>query len=145
MADIVIPDVAQMGVLNELIDTGNFLDALKVGLFGNDYLPNRNTTYANLTPCAFSGYALSSLVVWSDAFQRVEDDQAVIIGDTKVFRSATATPFVPGVVYGWFLILPGTPNILRAVQRFESPVVIDRVDRVVAVTPTWPFNGVMID
>lgn len=135
---LTFPASVSLAALTELIDTGNLLDGVKVGLFQNDFNPTTLTVLADLNPADFHGYALSSAVVWGAPYY----DQAgvpTVAGGQKQF---TATTPLAGsqVIYGYYLV-DGAGTTLIAAARFETPLNILVVGNAIIVVPTLQLQS----
>jgi len=100
------------------------LDGATILLFKNNYLPTKDTVLADLTECTFTGYSRSSAVTWATPQMSSETGVPVIYGDQKSFI-CTATPDPAQSVYGWAIILEGTPDLLVGAELLETPELIE--------------------
>jgi len=99
------------------LGAGGSYDGAKVGLYVNAILPDENTLLADLTQPAFTGYALSSAVVWGglgvDELNRV-----ISVAGIKEFAPSA---IVTGeIAYGAFLV-DGAGTTLLAIYPFDTP------------------------
>lgn len=122
-------------IAEAMIATGGSLDGAKLMLFSNDIIPDEDTVYADLTPCAFSGYAASDVLAWGDPYLDNDSNQWALAPEPVEFRSTSATPYVSGIAYGYAVYMPGTPNVLLFAERFEEFFAFGVPDRVLVVRP----------
>lgn len=122
-------------MLEALIAEDGPLDGAVMMLFNADVTVTENTVLSDLTPCAFSGYAVSDPIVWGDPYLDVETGQWALSCPPVEFRSAGGSPYVPDVVRGYAIYVPGTPNVLRLVEKLTEVVLMDVVDRVIVIRP----------
>lgn len=136
MANAVItPQVAWELMLGELSDSGNLWDGAVVMPFKNNVALGPATVIGDLNECDFTGYAVSSAVVWGDPGY-LPDGTAIVTGDAKVFRVG-ASPTVLNTVYGWALV-NAAKDVLYFARKFESPVVLSTAGQIFAVLPAYP-------
>lgn len=122
-------------IAESLIATGGALDACKIMLFSNDIDPDEDTVYADLTPCAFTGYAASDVLTWGDPYLDGDSGAWALAPEPVEFRSVSGSPYVGDVAYGYAVYLPGTPNVLRFAERFDELKGFGVADRVLVVRP----------
>lgn len=115
-------------ILEELIDTGNALDALLIGLFKGDITPSKADVFATYTSggaeADFTGYVRGGAVAWSAVFSDAGGN-AYCLGDLLLFPAAAPTPpaaFVPNVIFGYFAYIGTT---LKFAERFTTPAGLD--------------------
>jgi len=131
---IVLPTVSKLAILELLADTGNLLDAVKVGLYSANVTLTVDTVLADLTPADFSGYAISGVVVWGTPF--IDGTGRVLMtGDEKEF--VATSPFtVSNTVYGYY-ITESTPTTLLYAEAFTTPRIISAASQGLTVLPTF--------
>lgn len=122
-------------IAESLIATDGLLDGAKMLLFSNDVYPDADTVYADLTPCAFTGYAASDVLTWGDPYLDSDTDEWALAPEPVEFRSASGSPYVSGIAYGYAVYMPGTPNVLLFAERFQEPYSFGVPDRVKVVRP----------
>jgi hypothetical protein len=118
----------RMATLEELIDTGNILDAALVGLFKANHEPSADDTFAFYTAVGteanFTGYIRGTAIVWSDVFQD-SSKNAYCTGGLLEFAAIAPTPpaaFEPNIVYGYF-VYKGTA--LLYAEKFKDAAGVD--------------------
>lgn len=133
-----------LAILEGMIeDTTGILDGAVCGLWTGDLVPDEDTVMADVTLAVFSGYAPSAALVWADPYLDFNGNVPSLTAPVPLFRSTAASPFVGATVNGLVVYVPGTPNVLRWIERFESPVYIDQADRIVDVTLVIPGTAVV--
>jgi hypothetical protein len=122
-------------IAESLIAVGGALDGCKVMLFSNNIVPDENTTFADLVPCAYTGYADSDVVVWGDPYVDGDSGEWALSCPPVEFRSTAGSPYVSDLAYGYAVYLPGTPNVLRFAERFDEYQGFPVADSVLVVRP----------
>lgn len=138
MDEVILLKAIKKELLAAGIADDGTLDGLSVMLFGNDVVVDDETVMADLTPCAFSGYAVVAALVWNNPSLSTETNEWVVRADAVEFRSTTATPYVSGTAYGFALFRDATPDVAVCVKRFETPFQFDQPDRLLTVIPELP-------
>jgi len=144
---IVIPGT-RLDIVAELIDTGNILDALTVGLFLSTYTPSINSTFAELeaAKATFTGYAVVTPVVWTGPYLDANKTAYVLGGLIEIAAAAPTPPaeFVTNVIGGYYLY---TGTTLRGVEQFTdavtgspTPVPVANENAMVPVVPRFSFG-----
>lgn len=133
--DPVFPRGALLTILDDLADTGAFLDTAVVKLFQNNITPTPNSLITDFTICNFSGYSDSAAIVWGNSYIR-PDGTAVVPGGSVEFRQTGVT--VTNIAYGFCVVHPGggTPYLIMS-ARFDTPVNFTAIGRGVVVTPEF--------
>jgi hypothetical protein len=144
MADLILLKAIKKEVLAAVIEESATLDGLSVGLFGNDVVPDEDTVVADLTPPAFSGYAVVAAAVWNNPILSTEDNSWRLRADAVEFRSTTGSPYVGGTAYGYYLFRDATPDVAVAVCRFDEPFIFDQPDRLLTIVPELPGEQVIV-
>jgi hypothetical protein len=144
---IVVP-ATRLDIIEELIDTGNILDALTVGLFQQGYTPSINSTFAELeaVKANFTNYAVFTPVVWTGPYLDA-NKTAYALGGLIEFLAGPPTPpaeFVPNVIGGYYLY---TGTTLKCVEEFTdattglpTPVPVSSEFGIVPVIPRFSFG-----
>lgn len=96
-------------------------EALKLQLFKSDTTPTVNTVRADLTPCAFTGYAAYNFPLSENGAVALSGNMARSLF-TNGSRSWTCTA-APETIYGWFLTNNADDTILLC-ERYASPHVL---------------------
>jgi hypothetical protein len=139
---IVIPNSYRRELLNDLKAAGppaGDFNGAKVRLFKQDMDPTPDTTLAQLDAAQadFTGYAESTAIVWSNAYTN-SIDQAVIVGDTKVFAATGST--TTNTIYGYYVVDSAGTKLLYA-EKFETgPIPVLEVGHAVPVVPIFTFG-----
>ena len=131
---LILPNSARRQVIDDLKDVGEYLDAVVVKLYQNDYTPNPDTVLADFTEATFDGYAASTAIVWGATFTN-SVNQAETVGDVKQFTATGAT--TPNLIYGYYLVSGAT---LKGGEKFDSPVPVNGVGDAVIVIPRFAFG-----
>lgn len=133
----IVPYAFGLEILTELVDTGNALDALKLGLFQNDIVPDNLTTLALLTPADFDGYTIFSPVVWGTPYYDL-DGVPLVVGGDKTWVATGGT--TPNTIYGWYLTNTGGTKLVKA-SRFAASVGIAAAGQGMTVVPWFRYSG----
>lgn len=133
----VVPSAELVTILEELIDTGNALDAVKLILFANNITPNKNTVLADLTQPTFTGYAVFGPVVWGSVMRDV-DGTAIVVGGSHPFVCSGGTP--TDIIYGWALTNSGGTVLIKAAV-LATPVPITGPETGIVVVPWFRYSG----
>lgn len=133
----VVPSAICLAGLTNLMATGGPFDTLTLGLFKNNIFLSRATTYANLTPADFAGYAVAAGITFSAAFLDV-DGSALAIGADMAFIATGPSP--ANTIYGYFLANAGLTS-LKAAYSFSTPVGINATGQAVVVVPYLRYSG----
>jgi hypothetical protein len=118
-----------------LAATGLFDDAtgVSMALFVNNIVPTPQTALGDLTEATFAGYAeLTLLKTWSVGGVGGGQPTAVLDQPTVFTSSGPTSP--AQTVYGWYLILPGTPNKLLVACRLDTPFLVADATVVIPIT-----------
>jgi len=112
--DLVQTNGMTMAVAEELVDTGNLLDAAKIMLFTNDVMPVATSVTADFTSAAYGGYN-DATITW--AAPSIADDGTIeVIGTLAEFRPTDDA--TPETVFG-AVLLTGTGDMLMG-GRFDG-------------------------
>ena len=139
---VVVTTAAKLNVLALLATalTGAW-DEFRVILFKNDITPDEDTVYDDLEIADFSGYAAAAAQAWQAPFLDFQDGPSIVATDVVHFVSAGGAPYVPGVAYGYAVVLPNGPTFdLLFAARFASLFNFDVAGRDLAVLPQVPFT-----
>lgn len=131
---VVIPQSEWLAMLDALTAVSAPWNGSKVGLFKAPTTINDRMILTDLTPCDFTGYALSAAVTWAAAAYR-PDGTAVVAGDAKTF-AVGATPTILNTVYGWYLVDGGGTD-LQLVRLFDTPIVLSGPLQQLTVLPAY--------
>lgn len=126
------PKQVAKNILTDLVDAGNAFNGAKLGLFQNIVAMTPNLTLADLTPCDFDGYALSSAITWGTVYHDSPDAQKCP-GSMKQFLCTGDT--TPNTAYGWYMV-NGAGDTLLLAENFDSPIGIVEEDQGIALLPT---------
>lgn len=126
------PKAVALETLTTLIDTGGQFDGAKVGLFQEPITPTPDTVLADLTPCDFDGYALSSALTWGTPFYGAEETAQVPAGLKQFIATGSTTP---NNVWGWYVV-DGAGTTLLLVEPFEDAIPVLTTGEGVALVPT---------
>lgn len=133
----VVPTEQLQGILAGLIAVDGPLDAVKLMLWVNNIVPDKNTVLADLTVPTFTGYAAFGPVVWGSVMVDV-DGTAIVTGASHEFVCTGGTP--TDIIYGWALTNSGGTTLIKA-ARLAAPVPIGRVGSGIAVVPWFRYSG----
>lgn len=134
----VYPRTSDLKVLTELKTVDNYLDGAKVMLFKNDIVPTKATVLGDLVAADFSGYAISSAVVWGTPFIDANGNATVQAASVQFTQTADT---VSNTVHGWGLVGdPGGTPFLAAVERFATPVAMLEAADGLVVDPTFQLS-----
>ncbi len=129
---LVVPDAISLQNLAALTGVDGLFEGAKIGLFHNNYVPNRQTALADLTVANFTGYALSAAVVWGTPFIDPVIGP-VVLANLKVFAAGNPTT-VPNTIYGYYIVDAAGTALLWA-ERFATPRVVSAPGDAVTVLP----------
>lgn len=133
---IVIPASARLATVTELTTAG-VLDGVKVALFKNDLLPTPFSKLADFTEADFTGYARSAVLTWGSAFTDAAMNAIAVAGSIQFNCTGSTTG---NIIYGYYVITPGTPDELQFAERFPSPVGISQAGQAVVLLPKYVFG-----
>jgi hypothetical protein len=111
--------VVDLGMLRSVSQLGNGWPRVRrVGLFSNDVTIDRHTTFASLTPAAFSGYdGERDIGTWSVPV--IEGDRAIVRAAPIIWTYDGGVP--SGYVWGYYVV-DDDGELLWADKRPELPV-----------------------
>lgn len=134
MSQPVLARTQKEAALDALV-AGDLMGA-KVMLFVNDVALSEDTVTADLTAPTFTGYALSSAVTWSAAYE--EDGQMVTAGGSKTFV-CSAGP-ADDIIKGWAVVTGMGSDFLFG-QILDNPVPIADTGDGITVLPILPYGA----
>lgn len=123
---VVVQDlvVAQPQAINSLTaltvagPTAGPFNGAKVGLFTNSIVPTPSNVLADFTQADYTGYALSSAVVWT-AVEISQDGRPQAV--SQLFTFAPSNAVTPNTVRG-IILVDGAGTTLLASSLFSTPV-----------------------
>lgn len=107
---VVVPNVAELLVLNSFLKSAN----LFLALYSNNVTPGETDTFATYTPVAGGGYALKTLVAANWVNTSGAPSFGLYAQQTFNFTGVTTAP---GTIYGCYIY--DVSNVLRFAQRFS--------------------------
>lgn len=114
-----------------LILTGWTLGKLR--LFKNDFTPSFDTVVGDFTEATFPGYALIAATTTPvTGIDAQTGNLAIVWADGCTWNAGTIV--TPETVYGWYITNTAGSSVLAA-GRFDTLIVVDETDDVVAITP----------
>lgn len=135
-----------MGIMTEVGDLALMaagaagLTVPRIGIFTNDYTPNRGSIYTNFTLATYTGYANVTPTISAPFVAQPEDAVAVAASDA-VFTGPTAGAGV--AAYGWFLFDNGTHDVFAAGRFDGAPLsLLNPLDRISVVLEIQMGNAV---
>lgn len=131
---IMLPNAARRAVVDALIAEDGLLDGAVVNLYQNDLTPTPNTLVGDFTVANFTGYAVSSAIVWGTVFTDASN-VANSVGDVKQF-TCTADGTAQ-TIYGYYVTVTGA---LRFSERFPTPIPVVHAADAVVVLPRFSFG-----
>jgi hypothetical protein len=144
---IVLPTAQLILILEEMVATGNVLDACHVRLFENDISPTPSSVLADFTEPAgsgtdFPGYAPSAALVWAAPFVGT-DGVAIVLSDAVQFNCTGPSE---ANIFGYFLYKaavtgpPAVPAHVVFAERFPTPIPVQTALSAVALWPRFTFG-----
>lgn len=125
MSQLVIPDAAEEAFL-DLILAVNYT----LRLFQNDYIPIETSVTADFTEADFAGYSAAALT--GGSWVSTQGDPSFGTYAQQTFtRSSTGAA---QTIYGYYLVTT-TGGLLRAAERFDSPVILELINDAIKITP----------
>lgn len=135
MGVITYPSGADLKVLDALKGVGAHLTGSKLGLFSNDIMLSSATAVGDLTPCAFTGYALSAAVTLGTSY--IDENGIPTLPATSLAFNQSGIGALDTARGAYLVGDPsGTPR-LAAAQKFSSPVSFDRTGRGKVIVPAY--------
>lgn len=113
-------------------DNQGWLFGTSIALFTNDLVPTPITAYADLTLPTWTGYSPVALT-WTGPYLTVVNEG--LLTAQLVTFSPTATPAEAVNVYGYGIFLPGSPNVLYALEKWTTPQIVTADESVVRFVP----------
>lgn len=131
---LVQPNAISLEMIAALIAASAELDGVKVHLYKNNLAPTVNSVVADFVAADFTGYGVSSAVVWGTPGIS-QSGVPLVLGDVKEFLSTF--PFtVPNTVYGYYVTNTAGSKLLFA-EKFETPQIISTGNQQIIVVPAW--------
>jgi len=135
MNEIVVPKPVLIDELNEFAVAGNLFDGAKVHLYANDFTPDDQSVIGDFVEATYTGYAPSTVVVWSAAGY-APNGRPTLPGGTKTFVSGSPL-LIANTVYGYYVTDTAGTKLLWS-ERFVTPVIISAPAQIIAVLPAYP-------
>lgn len=110
-------------IAEALVDTGGYLETVKIRLFKNNLAITPATLTADLVEADYTGYAASAALVWGAPWLDIDDDIVLTAAGVQFQPTGTATS---NIIYGWWMeagTSPATTPILA--ELFDTPVSMD--------------------
>lgn len=108
----------------------------KMGLFQGEFVPNANQVLGDLDVADFTGYALSSAIVWGAAYSE-EDGTARTEGASKQFTATDST--VTNSVTGAYIVAADGTTLL-ATKRYDEAKVMNGVGDAIIEIPEFELS-----
>lgn len=117
---LVLPSLSQIAMLADLTTAAGWADGWEVRLYTNDLVPSGRTLIDDLVEATFTDYAGVGPIVWGSPY--IDDDGLAAV-DSQLCQWIAGVIADDGeVVYGAYLVDPGTPDVLKGVERFPAPI-----------------------
>lgn len=113
------PNAQALDLLGTMTAVDGQINGCKIKLFKSNIVPTPATPLSAFDEADFSGYAVSSAVVWGTPYYQ-SDGTAIVVGGAKTFTVANPAT-TPNVVYGYFVV-NGAADTLLFSERFSSSV-----------------------
>lgn len=121
----------QLAAMQLLADAGGPYEDFVLGLYQNELVPSRFTTFADLTVATFTGYAPVTAVNFASAYIG-SNGQVHLTGPGTLFEMTVAT--VLNTIYGYYIAATGG-TVLLAAYALPTPVPISVAGAGVFIVP----------
>jgi hypothetical protein len=114
---------------------------MSVHLYNNNYLPTNQSTIADFTETAFTGY--SAVTVIGTAAVAWQSQGAAVMWTSPQAVFSTASPYtVMDTIYGYYIESGTSPNYLIGAERFSAPIAMGAAgNQIIVAAPISAADG----